>query len=148
EEVSPLNPFEYLLVLAAVILGLAISDLAVSANRLLEAGDRVKWDWLAPLAAVVAFFKIVTEWGGWVDAEAFCKRVAFEMCVGVLVSAVLLFLLAGAAFPDQIEKGDRFDLADYYRRIVRRYWLIFAAHLLVSFAVSIWVQMTIKNGGA
>src|SRR5262249_45630044 len=106
------------------------------------------WDWLAPLAAVVTFFKIVTQWWGWFEAEPFSKRLTFEMYVGVLVSAVLLFLLAAAALPDPIEKGGRVGLARHYRRIVRRYWLIFAAHLLVSFAVSIWVQMTIKNGGA
>jgi hypothetical protein len=55
-----MGQFEYLLILASVILGLAVSDIAVSLNRLLEV--RVRWDWLAPLAAVLAFLKITAQW--------------------------------------------------------------------------------------
>lgn len=37
-----MSPFEYLLLLASVILGLAVSDLAMSTHRLLDAGRRVR----------------------------------------------------------------------------------------------------------
>jgi len=137
------NPFEYLLVLAAVILGLAVSDLAMSANRLLDAGERIKWDWLAPLAAIVVFLKIVTQWWTWFSAAPIAKGLTFEMYLGVLSSAVLLFLLAAASLPDQIGDG-KFDLAEYYRRVQRRYWLIFAAHFAVSAVVNAWVQIALE----
>ena len=38
-----MGAFEYLLLFAAVILGLAISDLAISLHLLLNAGKKVKW---------------------------------------------------------------------------------------------------------
>ena len=64
-------PFEYLLLFASVVLGLALAELAVGVNRLLRDWDRVKWDWLAPLAAILAFLKIVTQWWIWHGVERF-----------------------------------------------------------------------------
>ena len=48
-----MRPLEYLLLFQCIILGLAVGDLARSLHRLLTAGARVKWDWLAPLAALM-----------------------------------------------------------------------------------------------
>lgn len=128
----------------AVVLGLAISDLAVSLNRLLEAGERIRWGWLAPLAAVVTLLKIVTQWWAWFDAMAIARSVTFEIYLGVLASALLLFLLAAAALPDRLDDGP-FDLALYYDRVCRRYWLLFAAQWVLSTVVSIWAQMAIEG---
>jgi len=139
-----MSPFEYLLVLAAVVLGLAVSDLAVSLNRLLDAGGRVRWDWLAPLAALAAILKIVTQWWSWYQAAPIAGGLTFGMYLGVLASAVLLFLLAAVALPDRIGDGE-FALAGYFERTKRRYWLLFAAHFAVSNAVSIWAQVTLER---
>lgn len=139
-----MNPFEYLLVLVAVVLGLALSDLAISLNRLLEAGERIKWDWLAPLAAVVSFLKIVTQWWAWFGAVTIAKAITFEIYLGVLASALLLFLLAAAALPDRIDAAP-FDLALYYDRVRGRYWLLFAGEWVLSTTVSIWAQMALEG---
>ena len=48
-----MNTFEYITVLASIVVGLAIADLATSAHRLLRAGGRVRWDWIAPTAALL-----------------------------------------------------------------------------------------------
>jgi hypothetical protein len=136
--------FEFLLLLAAVILGLAISDLAVSIHRLLAAGSRVKWDWLAPLAALVAFLKIVTQWWAWYGEEKIAGALTFEMFLGVLSSAVLLFLLTAAALPDDF--GERpVDLRAYYAAVSRRYWLLFVAHFVLVNIVSVWAQVVIDR---
>ena len=139
-----MNPFEYLLVLAAVVLGLGLSDLAVSLNRLLEAGKRVTWDWLAPLAALVAFLKVVAQWWNWFDASALAKGLTFGMYLSVLGSAVLLFLLCAAALPSEIGEA-QVDLADYFGRVRRRYWLLFAAQWGVATGVSLWAQIAIEG---
>jgi hypothetical protein len=137
-------PFEFLLLLAAVILGLAISDLAVSLHRLLAAGRRVRWDWLAPLAALVAFLKIVTQWWSWRGAEKLASALTFEMYLGVLTASVLLFLLTAAALPDDF--GDRpVDLRAHYAAVSRRYWLLFAAHFVLANAVTLWAQLVIEK---
>ena len=140
-----MSPFEYLLLLAAVVLGLAISDLAVSTHRLLNAAGRVRWDALAPLAACLAFVRIVTQWWTWYGADGLASRMTFGMFVGVLVSAGLLFLMAAAALPDEIgEEG--INLRVHYRQVARRYWLLFAAQWTVLNGVSAWAQASI--GGA
>jgi hypothetical protein len=139
-----LGAFEYLLMLASVVLALAVSDIAVSLNRLLEAADRVKWNVLAPLAALVAFLKIVTQWWSWYQARPLARNLTFEMYVGVLAGAVLLFLLAAAALPSQTE-GENVDLGVYYTRVQRRYWTLFTAHFVLANAITIWIQMQVAG---
>ena len=137
-----MTPFEYLLLFAAVILGLAITDIAVSVHRLLAAGARVKWDWLAPLAALVAFLKIVTQWWTWFGAERIAGGLTFEMFLAVLIGVVLLFLLAAEALPDDF--GERaIDLRAHYASVSRRFWLLFASQWLLMTGVDIWVQLEV-----
>jgi hypothetical protein len=139
-----LGAFEYLMLFAAVILGLAVCDLAVSVHRLLAAGPRVRWDWLAPLAALVAFLKIVTQWWTFFLAGPLAKGLTFEMFLGVLVAAVLLFLLAADALPDEVGEGP-IDLRAHYARVQRRFWLLFAAQWFLLTAVSTWAQVAIEK---
>jgi hypothetical protein len=139
-----MGQFEYLLMFASVILGLAVSDIAISLNRLIDAGAKVRWDWLAPMAAIVAFLKIITQWWSWFAAEPLAKGLTFQMFVGVCVAAVLLFLLAAAALPEELDEG-AVDLRLYYARVSRRYWLLFAAHFAASNVVSAWVQVAVQH---
>jgi hypothetical protein len=137
------GPFEYLLTFLSIVLGLAIADLCVSLNRLLGAGPRVGWDWLSPLAALVAFLKIVTQWWTWFFAAPLAKGVTFEMFLAALTSAVLLYLIAAAALPDSVEEG--VDLRAYFERTRRRYWLLFAAEFALTNAVSAWAQIQVQG---
>jgi hypothetical protein len=139
-----LSAFEYLLLFAAVILGLAVCDLAVSIHRLLAARGRVRWDWLAPLAALVVFLKIVTQWWTFFNAGPLAKGLTFEMFLGVLVASVLLFLLAADALPDEVAEGP-IDLRSHYASVQRRFWLLFAAQWLLLTAVSTWAQVAIEK---
>ena len=134
-----MTPFEYLLLFVAVILGLAVADVATSLHRLLAAGSRVKWDWLAPLAALVAFLKIVTQWWYWFGAERLAGGLTYEMFLAVLASVVVLFLLSAAALPDDFGAG-AVDLRAQYLAVSRRYWLLFALHWTLATGVSIWAQ--------
>lgn len=139
-----MTPFEYLLLFAAIILGLAITDLATSIHRLLAAGRRVRWDWLAPMAALVAFLKIVTQWWSWYGVAKIAAGLTFEMFLGVLAASVLLFLLAAAALPDDFGE-QAVDLRQYYARVSRRYWLLFVAHWILVNTVDIWAQVAIAK---
>jgi hypothetical protein len=141
---AELGPFEYLLVFLAIVLGLAVTDLCTSLNRLLDAGARVRWDWLSPLAAVVAFLMILTQWWSWFGAVQLAKGLTFEMFVLIVVAVVLLFLLAAASLPDAVEEGG-VDLREYYPRVSRRYWLLFAAHYLAANAVTVWAQIQVQG---
>ena len=138
-----MGAFECLLLFAAVILGLAISDLAISLHRLLNAGKEVKWDALPLLAAALAFERIVAEWWVWHSADRLAAGFTFGMFLGVLVSAVLLFLMAAVALPD--ESRGQIDLRAHYIRTQRRYWLLFAGQWLTLNVVSIWAQYSIDQ---
>src|SRR4051812_33565091 len=112
-----MGAFEYLLMFASVILALALSDVAISLNRLLGAVDKVEWDWLAPLAAMVAFLKIVNQWWVWFAGKAVATDMTYGMFLGVLVSAVLLFLMCAASLPDSLDQPEDRNLASYYGRV-------------------------------
>jgi hypothetical protein len=141
-----MNPFEYLLLFAAVILGLAVSDLAISLHRTLGAGARVKWGWLTPLAAILALLKIVTQWWAWYEAAKYAQGLTFGMFLAVVASSILLFLMSAAALPDRVERdAPVVDLDTHYWAISRRFWLLFAAHELLVNAVGVWAQMQIKG---
>jgi hypothetical protein len=139
-----MSAFEYLLLLAAVVLGLALADLAVSVHRLLSARGRVRWDWLAPLAAIVAFLKILTQWWTWFSAESIASSLTFEMFLVVLVASLLLFLLAATALPDDFGEG-AVDLRDHYALVSRRFWLLFVSQWLLMQAVRIWAGIVINK---
>jgi hypothetical protein len=140
-----LQPFEYLLLFAVIILGLAVGDLAVSTQRLLAAGKLVKWDWLAPLSGLLAFLITVTQWWNWFGDERIASDLTFPMFLALLTSAILLFLLCASALPDDF--GERpVDLRAYYASISRRYWLLFLAHWLSVTGAAIWAWITISRG--
>jgi hypothetical protein len=139
-----MGPFEYLLTFISVILGLAVSDVAISLHRLLGAGRRVRWDWLAPLAAIVAFLKIVNQWWAWFATAQVARSLTFEMFVMVLAATVMMFLLAAAALPDELGEGP-VDLRAHYAAVARRYWLLFASELAVIIGVETWGQIAIGH---
>jgi hypothetical protein len=137
-------PFEYLLIFAAVILGLAVCELAIGLNRLLAAKGRIKWDWLTPFAALLAFLKIVAQWWAWHAAVPLAAGIDFEMYLAVLASAALLFMLAAAAFPGTAGDGGA-DLRAHYELVRRRYWILFTLHFLAASAISIWLQVQVQG---
>jgi hypothetical protein len=139
-------PFEYLLLFASVILGLAACELAIGLNRLLGGWARVRWDWQAPLAGLLVFLKLVTQWWTWHGAVALAAGITFEMYLAVLVGAVLLFMLAAAAFPNPAGGEESVDLRVHYERVRRRFWIVFTLHFIVNVGTTLWLQIAIRHG--
>ncbi|UPT62608.1 MAG: hypothetical protein M0D54_20035 [Hyphomonadaceae bacterium JAD_PAG50586_4] len=140
-----MSPFEYLLTFAAIVLGLAITDLAMGLSRLLHAGSRVTWGLLTPLAAIVVFLKIVSQWWTWYAAQSMAQAASFEMFIVVMIGAVLLFLLAAALLPEVRAGTDRIDLPAHFIHVQRRFWLLFVAHWVTMNGVSIWAEMHLQG---
>lgn len=140
------SPFEYLLLFAAVILGLAVSELAIASHRLFNASERVRWDWLSPLAAALVFLQIITQWWSWYSAQTFPGGLRFEMFIGVIVGGVLLFLPAAMVLPEVSHGAGPILLASHYERVRRRFWMVFTLHWVVVTAVSAWAKVAL--GGA
>ena len=131
-----MEPFEFLLLFAALLLGVAVTDLATSLHRLL--GRRVRWDWVAPLAALVAFLKIVTQWWTWYGRAQVGDALTWEMFLSTLAGAILLFLLTAAALPDSAPPGELIDLRAHWAKVYRRYWILFLLHWLVAAGLRVY----------
>ena len=138
-------PFEYLLLFASVILGLAACELAIGLNRLLGAWPRVSWDWLAPLAALLTFLKLVTQWWTWHGAARLAAGITFEMYLAVLLGAILLFMMAAAALPGTVGGDEQLDLRAHYTAVSRRFWILFMLHFVIANATSLWMQVGIGH---
>lgn len=136
--------FDYLISFAAIILALAIADLCISLNRLLQAQSKVKWDWLAPMAAATVFIEIIVQWWNWFGGADIANKLTFGMFLSILVGVVLLFLMASTTLPDAIEEGG-IDLRTYYQSVARRFWLFYVAHFIVATAAILWIEVEVDN---
>ncbi|MEZ4703049.1 MAG: hypothetical protein R2834_22145 [Rhodothermales bacterium] len=126
-----MTPFEYILPLVSVLVGLAVADLAVSLHRLLRARSRVGWDWLPLATGLLAVLLALEFWWRFYSAQ---DRPLFATLGGFLLLAiqlVLLFLLNAAALPDEVpEEG--LDLHAFYRQNASYFWVLYAAYTLFS----------------
>jgi hypothetical protein len=138
-------PFEYLLLFASVILGLAVCELAIGLNRLLSAWGRIRWNTLVPLAAALTFFKLVTQWWRWHDAVGVVAGITFEVYLALLAATALLFMMAAAVFPDGRWDDQPIDLSAHYEGVRRRYWTLFSLHFVVANAITMWLTVSVAH---
>jgi hypothetical protein len=129
-----MKPFDYLVVLVAILIGLAIADLVFSTHRLLRAARRVKWHWAAPACAVLALLAVLrTFWVFWNrHAETSMTLASFLPIVGALV---LMFLAAAAALPDEIS-AEGLDLKVFYLGNRRHFWGVTVLWLMTLVAIN------------
>ncbi len=121
-----MSAFEYVSVMASIIIGLGLVDILVSLNRLIRAGRLVRWDWAAPLAAVLVVLTLIQIW--WSLYEPNERTMTIAQFLPQMVELVILFLLAASALPDEVpEEG--IDLKVYYDRNGPYFWGLFTAGL-------------------
>lgn len=125
-----MTPFEYLLSLISVLVGLAVADLATSLHRLLRARRRVRWDWLPLGAALLAVLAVLEFW--WVFFEqqelelgSLARIAGFLPVAGQLV---LLFLMNAAALPDEVP-AEGLDLKLFYEEQRSYFWSLYAVYI-------------------
>ena len=93
---------EYISVFLAIIVGLAVADLATSFHRLMRARERVQWDWMSLALAFVMLLEVVLFWWGsfhWYPQGAPVSGGRFFPDLGLFV---LLFLAVAAVLPDEV----------------------------------------------
>lgn len=126
----PVTPFEYILPLVSVLVGLAVADLAVSLHRLLRAWRRVQWDWLPLAAALLAVLAALEFW--WIFFEA--QEAAFFTTLGgflpLAAQLVLLFLLNAAALPDAVP-DEGLSLRAFYDTNSPLFRSLYAAYVML-----------------
>jgi hypothetical protein len=125
---------EYLLGLILIISGLAISDLVVSLHGVLLNAKRVKWDWLALLAAAYIFLMIVNSWG--LSFQSFRGddvNPPLWQFLELLGQIIPLYLAARAVLPDQVP-SEGIDLAEHYASVSLYFWSAVAVTLVLYLA--------------
>lgn len=123
--------FEYEAIYLGIIVGLALANILASLHKLIEAGKRVRWGWLAPASAAYAATHTVNEfWYTWIHHQHDAtQQTIFSWYPGAIAFA-LLYLMCAASLPDDAAAGP-VDLADFYIENRKRFWGFSAAlHLL------------------
>jgi len=125
-----MQAFEYLVGLVSILVGLALADLALSLHKLLRARARVQWHWHAPAAAVILVLLVLDFWWGMRQLERTGVTMTIGLFLPMVVALFVFFLLAAAAFPDEVP-ADGLDLRAYYLENSRYFWTLFALFVLL-----------------
>lgn len=108
--------------LMTIITGLAIADMVASMHLLLMNRDRVRWDWLAMLAAIFIFLLIVSSWGiSYRNMGNQTINPILGLFIITLAQVIPMYLAARAVLPDAIG-ADGVSLAAHYAQISRYFW--------------------------
>ena len=120
-----MNTFEYITVLVAIVIGLAIADIVTSLHRLFRAWRRVKWDWISPLAAMLVLLELFNVW--W-RRHGFSGTTLGQV-IPYFAIILLLFLAASASLPDEVP-AEGLDLAEYFDETRPYFWASYAAFVI------------------
>jgi len=137
--------FEYEAIYLGIIVGLALANILASLHKLIEAGSRVRWGWMALASAAYAATHTINEfWFTWIHQHDAIQPTIFSWYPRALAFA-LLFLMCGASLPDDAAEGD-VDLARYYIDNRKRFWGFSAA--LHALNLLNWIKGFVLSGFA
>jgi len=125
--------------LMTIITGLAIADMVASMHGLLMNRSRVRWDWLAILAATYIFMLIVSSWG--ISYRTMGNQMInppLWLFVIGLSQIIPLYLSARASLPDAVDKKG-VSLAAHYAGIRRYFWASVAFTYVMFVAYGVFI---------
>ena len=123
--------FEYLAIFYGIIVGLALGNIASSVHTLLEARERVRWHWMAPVnAAGVTIATLGTFWAWWVGRDAGISQPIFLNFLPGSVASLVLYVVCAATLPDTVPESG-IDLKEFYFSSHRQFWGLLAAYFLL-----------------
>lgn len=121
---------ELLFGLVAVILGLALTHIAASVQRLLHAGRRVRWAPEPVLLTAIVLLLIVTVWIDQWSMRGITQITTFPTLLQVL-KMLSIYFAAASTLPEHVGLGEQVDLLEHYDRTR---WLTYGA-LVVAVAL-------------
>lgn len=124
---------EYILGFVAILVGVAIADMAGIFHKLLRARSRVRWHWLPLAAAGLVVLLTVELWWSLTSFERLPGALTIGLFLPLLIGLIALYLLASAVLPDEVPDAG-LDLRTFYFTEHRYFWLLFAL-LTASFVV-------------
>ncbi|HXB00198.1 MAG TPA: hypothetical protein VNW05_06715 [Steroidobacteraceae bacterium] len=131
-----IRAFEFALGLFAVLIGLAVADVATSFHRLMRNRTKVKWD---PLALVAALYSLLLAVGMWFDlwgVRHFEEVRHFVFYLAIVAQLFVLFLIAAASLPDDVESS--IDLREFYAGNRRYFWFLVSLNQLAYLVLGVY----------
>jgi hypothetical protein len=110
--------FNYVMVFAGVIVGLAVTHLLQGVAKLIQHPDRQKLYWVHLLWVAVIFLNALLLWW-WEFQLASVPHWTFELYLFVIGFSVILYVICAVLMPDEL--GNYADYRAYYYS--RRRWL-------------------------
>ena len=104
----------------AVLVGLAVADIANSFHRLMRSRPAVRWDPLTLAAALYTLCMCVYMWFEIWGVRHFDATRHFFFYLALVAQLFVLFLAAAASLPD--ETHGAVDLREYYAKNRRYFW--------------------------
>ena len=135
-----MDTFEYITALVAVVIGLAIADLATSLHRLLRDRKVVKWDWVSPLAALVILAELFNLWWRW---RGFSGTTTAEV-VPYFAALMLIYLAACITLPDEVP-AEGIDLGRHFDKNRSYFWFVYATY--VALMIGLLSVRALQRGG-
>lgn len=117
-----IRAFEYAIGVFAVLIGLAIADIATSFHRLLRCKLPVKWDPLALIAALYALCMAIYMWFDLWGVRNFSGTRHFLFYLLLFGLLFILFLVAASSLPDEADTS--IDLREFYAANRQKYWTL------------------------
>jgi hypothetical protein len=131
------HAFDYVMALAAVIVGLALTHMLAGVTRMFEGPTRPKLDWVHLIWLAGIFITVLLWW--WAEFQwSTASSWTFAMYLFVLTYAVLLFLMSAALVPANgsglIDYRDLFD--------GRKKWFL---SLIIAYVVIDFIDSALKG---
>lgn len=121
---------EYIILFAAILVGLAVADLALSLHRLLRSGRSIRWTPLVPLLALIVLCLVLNMWWALFRNYTGLEDISFLRFLPEVAVLLVLFLLSASALPDkELDPGS--DLGTWHDNNRSHFWGLFAAYLVL-----------------
>ena len=125
-----MDTFEYITALVAVVIGLAVADLATSLHRLLRNRKKVRWDWVPLLGALLILVELFNLWWRWRGFSGTTTGEVFPYFLALM----LVFLAACITLPDEVP-AEGIDLARHFDENRSYFWLVYASYVALLIAL-------------
>ena len=123
-----MGPFEFLMVLVSIIIGLGVTEVLTGVARAIRRRASVRIYWVHLGLVLALFLALLQQWWetwGLVDVSEW----SFLALLLMIAAPVCLFLTAHLVFPESMDGA---DLEEYYYGEMRPIWLLAGAAVVAS----------------
>ena len=132
-----MSPFEYVIVLISIILGLGIALVLTGIAELLKRWKAITHFWPYLIWIILVFVLHIQEWWATYDLRS-VKSWSLPMFLFVILYPILLFILANLLFPTRWPKKG-IDLKEFYFDNCRKFFLCIVLFAILSIVQNVLI---------